>query len=136
MHEQMLCCGRVTCIHIRVSSLPSDRRADTLCGYSQNAKILCGPSSRGKVVNISRDPQVENCFSKSDTKLNSFELICFKSTQHGEHLKHKQGHMLKATRSTRQIRKLIFFLSGVLGECFHTNNFILLCLGRVVSPLA
>lgn len=128
----MLCCGHVTCIYIRVSSLPSDRRADTLCGYSQMPKILCRPSSRCKVINISRDPQVENCFSKSDTKLNSSKLICFKSTQHAEHLKHKQGHLLKATHSTRQIKKLIFFLSGVLGECFRTNNFIRLCLGCFV----
>lgn len=55
MHEQLLCCRRVTCIYIRVSWLCCDCHADILPGYSLTL-TLCGEG----VVNISKDLQVQN----------------------------------------------------------------------------
>lgn len=44
-------------------------------------------------------------------------MSVFESIQYTEHLKYKQGHLLRGTHSTFQIRKPIF-LSGVLGNVF------------------
>lgn len=118
MHEQMLCCRAVTCIYIRVSGLCSDLRCRYFLWVQSDTAL-----ERLKVVNISRDLQVKMASTVStisplkDMKLKSSKLICFKSIQYTEHLKHKQGHLLRATHSTFQIRKLIFS-SGALGNVF------------------
>lgn len=74
------------------------------------------------------------CPLKEGHKVEGLQInLC--SIQYAEHLKHKQGHLLRATHSTYQIRKLIF-LSGVLGNVslkqFHTP--LPFCI--VVSPFA
>lgn len=64
------------------------------------------------------------------------KLICFQFTQNTEHLKRKQGHLLMATRSTGQIRKLIFLsqvLENISTQTISYTSALLYC---CVSPFA